>query len=204
VAVKLSLPHLFDEVVARFAAEGPWLTPPVVSPPAPGVPVPNLFGWRTKGQQLTTGVRILWIPGDDGSGSAGAVKAARSPGGNPRPLHTLAELCTVYITAHDKTAPENERKQYDATRLLYDAWLRAIYLAAFGTYSIVSTTWVTEKLERRHGAALRVVLAVEAVVPDVVQAMAPLDTFVDVTVEINSNGDETFAGEVLTTEEEAT
>lgn len=203
MAIRLSLPELFDAVVARFAAEGPWITPPVVAPPAAGVPVPNLFGWRSKGQQMTTGIRIAWVPGDDASGNVGAVGPARSPGGNPRPLHTLRELCTVYITSHDKTAAENERKQYDATRLLFDAWLRAVYLAAFGTYSIVSTTWVTEKLERRHGAALRVVLAIEAVVPDAAQATAPVDTFVELPVEIDSNGDGTYAGEVLTTEEES-
>ena len=206
MAIKLALPDLFDAVVTRFAAEGPWITPPVIDPPADGVPVPNVFGWQAKNQQITndgksfTGSRIAWIPGDDNGGSVGAIKAARQPAGNPRSLHTLAELCTVYLTGFDTTAPENERKQYEATRLLYDAWLRAIYLKAWGTYAIVSTTWVTSKLERRHGAAIRVVLAIEAAVPDFVEAVAG-GVSGEVPVEIDSNGDGTFTGEVLTTEE---
>lgn len=203
MAIKLSLPLLFDAVVARFATEGPWITPPVVDPPTPGVPVPNLFGWRKKAQQLTTGTRIVWIPGDDASGNVGEVVAARHPGRNPRPLHTLRELCTVYVVANDATGAEDERKQYEATRLLYDAWLRAVYKDAHGQYEIVASSWVTEKLERRWGATLRVLLAIEAMVPDAVQAVAPVDTFAEVTVEgIDSNGDAVFSEEeVFSTEE---
>jgi hypothetical protein len=203
VAVKLALPKLLDDVVERFALEGPWVvTPaPAAEPPVVGVPVPNLFGWRSKAKQLVTGTRIVWIPGDDASGNVGKLAPARHPGRNPRPLHTLHELCTVYIVANDATAAEDERKQYEATRLLYDAWLRAVYRAAHGTYEIVSSSWVTDKLERRFGATLRVLISVEAMVPDAVQTAAPVDTHAEITTGIDSNGDATFTEEVFSTEE---
>lgn len=151
----LALELLFDSVVARFAAEV-----------APGVaPVPNLFGWRDPAQKLTTGARILWIPGNP-NGDLGSLLPATQPGRNPRSIATLAELFTVEILAHDAAALENERAQYHATRLLFDAWLRAVYLAMPGRVALVTNEWITDRKERRFGAAIRAVCTVSAMVPD--------------------------------------
>lgn len=147
----LALSKLFADVTARFEADS--------------TDVPNLFGWRVPSQQLTTGQRIVWVPGDP-SGSAGEIAPPRNPGGNPRSLGVLLEIFTVWITGIDGTDPENETAQYIATRSLYDAWYRAVYLAAVGTFSIKSTAWVVNRKERRHGATLCVVATVQAKIPD--------------------------------------
>ena len=154
----LALPHLFDLVVARFAREG--------------TDVPQSFGWRAPQRHTTTSARIAWVPGDP-SGHAGELSSARNPGRHPRPLATLLERFTVILSAVDPDAPEDERRQYEATRLLYDAWLRAVYLAARGTFRIVSSTWDTTHNLRRRGAALVVVATVEAMIPDTPQATVP-------------------------------
>jgi hypothetical protein len=170
MAIILALPKLFDDVVARFAAEG--------------TVVPNLFGWRTPPQKLVTSSRICWVPGDD-SGALGELLPARHPGGNPRSLATLGELFTVWIVTSDPDAAkrENERAQYQSARELFDAWWRAVYLAAHGTVRVESASWVPEKKERRFGAAILVVGVIEAMVPDEEHDSAPVDTkaVIDVT-----------------------
>lgn len=162
----LAVPRLFDLVVARFAADAAAAVPPT-EPPA------QSFGWREPPKKNASGPRIVWVPGDDSSGDAGPILPARQVNRNPRPLATLAELVTVYIEASDLAAPEDERAQYQVVRELHDAWLRAVHLAARGSYEIRSQRWVIDKNVRRHGAALRVLLAVEAMVPDAPYTAAP-------------------------------
>lgn len=162
-----ALTHLFDAVTARFQDEG--------------THVPNLFGWREPAKKTVTGNRITWVPGDP-NGVLGAMTAAKQPGRNPRPLMTIEELVTVEIQASDPGNPEDERAQYVATRLLYDAWLRAVYLAARGTFRIVASSWLTEKKERRYGACIRVVLAIDAMVPDLAHEIAAADTGANIDV----------------------
>lgn len=172
-----ALTGLYDAVVARFLAEG--------------TEVPNLFGWREPSKRpasggagtAPTGTRITWVPGDP-DGDLGELGPAKQPGRNPRPLATLAELFTVEVQAHDPSAPENERLQYEAARLLFDAWYRAVYLAAHGTFELVSTQWLNEKNQRRHGACIRAVCAINAMVPDVAQRIAPVDVTAAFTAKI--------------------
>lgn len=163
-----ALTKLFDDVGARFVLEG--------------LEVPNLFGWREPARKTTTGKRIVWYPGDP-QGELGELASARYPGRNPRPLATLHELFTVEITTSDTATPENERAQYLAVRELFDAWFRAVHLAASGTFRIVSSEWVIDKKERRHGACIRVVASVEAMIPDVEITSAPVDTTADIDVD---------------------
>lgn len=152
-------------------------------------PVPNRFGWREPAKRGAS-PRITWVPGDDASGTLGEVGPARSPGRTPaRPLATLHELVTVYIEGLDPSALENELAQYTATRLLFDAWMRAVYLAAHGTFRVVSDTWVTETKERRHGAAIRVVLSIAAMIPDAPYTSAPVDVTASVTPALSPDGD---------------
>ena len=163
----LALEALFDAVKARFTAEGPTAA--------------NVFGWRQPAQ-LPVSARIAWIPGDP-AGTAGAAIAPRGPGGNPRSIATFEELFTVEISSNDPTAPEDERKQYHAVRMLRDAWHRAVYLAARGTFQIRSETWLIDRKERRHGAVLRIVVELQGMVPDVAQATAPVDTGASIAVQ---------------------
>lgn len=180
MAVVLALPYLFDEVSARFTREGTaaYMT----------------FGWLETARQIDTGNRIVWTPGDRG-GNVGAVAAAKYPGRNPRALATLEELFTCEITASDPAAPDDERAQYVAARLLYDAWLRAVYLAAVGTFRVVSAEWVGGDRARRHGATIRAVCTVQAVVPDLPIALAPVDAGAALAVqELDVTETETLAG----------
>jgi hypothetical protein len=170
MAIVLALEKLFNDVSARFVTET--------------TAAKNLFGWREPAKQLPTGVtgstpnaRICWVPGDDESGGVGDLGPARGPGGNPRSLGTLGEVFTVYLIASDPTQPENEFAQYKAARLLFDAWWRAVYLSAHGTLQLTKPKlrWANEKLERRHGAAIRVLLSVDAMIPDIAYPDAAVD-----------------------------
>jgi hypothetical protein len=155
----LAVTAAYDAVSQRLADEGTNVT--------------STFGWRESARQKS-GNTIVWMPGDS-TGVLGALGAARKPGRNPRPLATLAEFVTVEITGYDASQLENERAQYVGTRLLFDAWYRALYLAARGTFEVVSATWLVDKQQRSAGATLRVVVAIEAMVPDEPHAVAPTD-----------------------------
>lgn len=160
---KLAIDVLFDDVEARFELDG--------------TNVPNLFGWKTPAQQIVNGDRILWVPGDDGS-NVGQILPPRSPasdGTRPRWLATLEELFTIVIIAADQSQLENERAQYRAVRYLYDAWFRAAHLSLHGNFRIVSNKWNTSKKVLPHGAELRVVIAVRAMIPDVAHKAVPVD-----------------------------
>ena len=169
VRIRLALPTLYDAVVARFAADGTNAEQP--------------FGWREPQKYKTVRARIVWVPGDPG-GSAGAIKAARHPGQNPRSLSTLDELFTVHVSAFDPQFPEDERSNYRETRILYDAWYRAVYLAAHGTFEVQSLDWNVTKSERRHGTELVCVCAIEALIPDLPLALAPVDTEADIVTSL--------------------
>ena len=146
----LAVENLFNQVTASFAADG--------------INAVNVFGWREPTKH-PFGPRVAWVPGDP-SNSAGLSTAPRGPGGVPRALGMMRELFTVYFTAQDPSDPENELVQYHIVRMLHDAWYRAVYHAAFGTFWIRSEAWETKRSERRHGATLRVVCEVLAPILD--------------------------------------
>lgn len=184
MAHTLALTKLFDDVVARFAADAAAEVPP-------GTPVPNVFGWKTPGQRPGLKQRICWVPGDDGE--IGEVGAAKQPGRNPRSLGTLEELFTVYVESADLSSAsnaENERKQYESARNLFDAWYRAAWLAARQTLTIVSLEWVGEDFERQRGRAIRVVATIEGMLPDATFESAPVDVHANVTTHLEPNDTE--------------
>ena len=148
-ASSLALPLLFEQISARFAREGSAAV--------------FAFGWREPSKR-TKDLRVVFVPGDDGD--VGELAVARQPGRLPRPLATLEELVTVYLEAFDPSSAENELVQYTSARLLFDAFTRALYHAARGTFSMRSIRWVDNPNERRHGATMRLVIALDAMVPD--------------------------------------
>jgi len=147
---KLAWVNAFEVVSASFLADG--------------VPAVNLFGWRIPAQH-PKGNRIAWIPGDP-NGIVGTFLPPRNPGGEPRSLGTLGEVFTILINGHDPTEPENELLQYSIVRYLHDAWYRAFYGVAHGAFTIRSEAWVTTRTERRHGAALRIGVELQTMIPD--------------------------------------
>lgn len=154
----LPAPHIFPIEGLFAAVESSFL--------ADGYEVDMLFGWRAPAKKKTAARRITWVPGDP-SGTVGVLGAAKKTAGYmPRSLATLDELFTLEFGAVDHDHPESDAASYRATRLLFDAWYRAAYHAARGTFSIVSTGWETRRNERRHGALLRIVIALEAAIPD--------------------------------------
>lgn len=173
MAVVFALEQLFDGVAALIAADAAAEDPPVDPPP-------QTFGWREPAKRGTP-YRIVWVPGDDRNGDVGELGPAKQPGRNPRPLWTLDEQFTVYLEASDPTDPENERAQYHAARLLFDTWARAIYRVGRGTVHVSKPTWVVDKKVRRHGATIRVLASIDAMVPDTAYPLAPPDTAAEVT-----------------------
>lgn len=153
----LALEQLYDAVVARFAADGTVADQP--------------FGRRAHMRQLGDMPRITWAYGDP-QGNLGKVGAPRRPGGEPqRSLAMLPELFTCRITG--KAGPPyqgddagRERAQYVATRLLFDAWYRAVYLHAYGMFELVSCKWIFARNESQADAALEIVGAIQASIPD--------------------------------------
>lgn len=151
MAVVFALPHLFDAVVAQFAADG--------------MNVPQTFGWLEPARQQPTTARIVWVPGDT-TGMLGDIAAPKYTGMVPRQLFTLNELATVYVTAFDAVNATIERAQYEAARLLFDAWVRAVEIAAYGTYKFLRSEWLLGDRVRRAGATIRTVFAIQAPIVD--------------------------------------
>lgn len=182
-----ALVRLYEAVVARFAAEG--------SGPESPTEVAQSFGWREEPKQKVTAGRIVWRPGDATMG-LGTFGPPKQPGRvDARPLATLLELFTCTISAVDTSAPTDETKQYTATRALFDAWYRAVYLAARGTFSIVSAEWVTGNptgsiTQARHGGAIRVVVQIDAAILDAPLESVPSDTAAIVTSTMVATNDE--------------
>jgi hypothetical protein len=174
MADTLALEKLFFDVVTRFAAES--------------TEVPNIFGWREPTHRGGQQNRICWVPGDP-SGAAGEVGGARQPGRNPRSIGTLMELFTVYVEGRDATSPENEMAQYKAARLIFDAWFRAAYLSMRDLLVVKSASWMVDRTTRRHGATLRVVCTVQAMIPDAAYEVAE-DVEAIVDVQLDGDGDE--------------
>src|SRR5690606_2142778 len=156
-----------------------------------GLGVPNIFGWRGPAQQLKPGSRINWVPGDHTSGDLGKVGAPKWPGRHPRPLGTLGELFTVTITGIPSAGHlDNEAKQYRETRLLFDAWYRAVYNAAHGTFAIQRAAWIVNRKERQAGAAIRVLLELQAKLSDATDtAAAEMPLGADLAMKLNVSPD---------------
>jgi hypothetical protein len=153
MAVTLALPKLFADVSARVVAAVPGAV--------------CVFGWREPQKHLTgaPAARLVFVPGDS-SGSLGEDLPPRHVGRAPRPIATLGELFQVYVTAYDASAPENELAQYQAARVLFDEWRKAMHLAAHGTFEIQSARWNTDKSERRYGAEIIVTCSIQSMIPD--------------------------------------
>ena len=179
MAVVFALEKLYDDVAARFTAESTSVT--------------MAFGWREPAKHKTVANRIVWVPGRQGDGDAGVLLPPRAPGGNPRPLLSHGELFHVRISGFDATEPENERKQYAATMLIFHAWARAVYLAARGTFVIRSITWNTDKLERRHASELICLVELTGMIPDAEQAIAPVDTTAEIDTSLEDVTETTVA-----------
>lgn len=169
MAVEFALPRLFDRVVAQFAADG--------------TQAEQFFGWLAPAEQMRTNARITWTPGDK-NGVLGALGPPKYVGMPTRQIATLLELCTVEIYAFDPAQRTVERSQYQIVRELFDAWLRAVDLAAHGTYLIVGSQWVGGDRTRRAGASLLVVFSIQAPIVDEPTAVtaAPLDTGAEIEV----------------------
>lgn len=167
--ITLALEKLVDDVAARFVADGTECN--------------FHFGWREPVRQGPI-PRIVWVPGDP-QGSAGDIGPPKYPGISPaRPLANLNEAFTVHITAEDASDSSNERLQWKAARLLFDSWLRAVYLAAYGTFALSKPLWNRSKTERQRGATLIVVGAIGSMIPDEIAAVAPVNTHASLTTEL--------------------
>jgi len=171
------LTNLYDKVVASFDEDG--------------IDCNFSFGWRQPETHKTARRQIIFIPGDE-SGSLGDLVAPRSPGRNPRALHNLDELFTVRVEAIDMKAPESERAQYQAARELFDCFVRAMYLAAHGTYDVQALDWDTSKKARRNGAAIVMIASIKAIIPDVTHDVVPVDAQGDITTDLEDVSEKTL------------
>ena len=168
MAVVFALEKLYDDVAAILAVDAPTIT--------------QSFGWREPAKQLVQPPHIDWTPGESDSGDFGKVQGAKYPGGNPRSIWTPRELFTCLLQGYDPTAPTNERAQYHATRLVFDAWARAVYLAAYGMVSIDSVRYVVKRKDGRFGVTMRAVGAILGKTPDAAATPAPTDAKAHVTL----------------------
>lgn len=170
MAEVLAWPLLYDGVVAFFADEE--------------IAIVNQFGWSAPTRQpggalakvvATSPRRIVWVPGDDANGNAGKMLGPINPGRMPEPpLDTLDEVFTLYFVGVDSSDTADERKQYTAARLVFDQWRRAMHYAAYGDadsggrFAVLALSWKTDVVKlKQRGAALRALVTVQAMIPDV-------------------------------------
>lgn len=170
--VVLAWENLFTSVDASFVSLG--------------IQAANMFGWLEPAKQ-GEGDRILWVPGDP-SGKIGETTGARFPGQRPqfRPIATLHELFTIYIIAADPSDFESEIKQYHAARVLRDQWYAAAYRIAHGTFKIRDEQWKRDQPDRKYGATIQLIVALEAMTPDRAREFVLVDGVTpDVTLAVN-------------------
>jgi hypothetical protein len=170
---------VYDSIVARFAELAS--------------PATFAFGWREP-EVLEETPRIVFVPGDDTTNDIGEVTPPRNVGEVARDLLQIGELFTIYIAARDDTDRENERLQYRVSRFLLDDFLAALYLAATGTHRIVSLRWVRPKAALRTGGSIRVVVALEAPVPDEAAGVEVANAVGVTTTELLDNEEEDATG----------
>jgi hypothetical protein len=183
MATILALEDLFDTVVARFGLEATFGGVAGEASAVTAANAANKFGWHEPNRLLGPSNHIAWQPGDEG-GNAGELKPPKYPGRlDPgRPLGTLTDTFTCYISGFDPNNARSERAQWKATRLLFDAWYRAVYIAAHGTFTIRTVRWQTSKNEFRFGACLVVTGSVEGMIPDTTPTLAPANVHAAITV----------------------
>jgi hypothetical protein len=135
------------------------------------------FGWREPSKQQTAPVRVVWTPGDE-TGSLGQEMAAQkvsipvAAGQTARNLVDLDEAFHVQIQSVDSACAEDEEAQYNAVRMLWDAWRACAYRATHGQsrigfLTLVSARWKIEGVnEKRRGACLIVTGRIRSPNPD--------------------------------------
>lgn len=139
-----------------------------------------VFGWREVHRQQTKPRRVVWVPGDPTGKAGKLLGATKAPiatstrtgqAAKARNLADLDELFTVYVQAYDPTDPDNELKQYNEARLLFDALIAAIYRSsheghAVGVVHVDDPIWSVNQNEQKHGGRLTVVGRVRSPIPD--------------------------------------
>jgi len=153
--IKDGLGALVDSVEANLAARG--------------VTAIVEIGWKEPGKQAQGpggANRVVFIPsGEDGS--AGEIVAPKLAGMNEikdganvvayvRELRDWAREVVVSVWAADTTAPENERKQYEATVALLEEVMRSVQRFAPQRAAWGRARWIRPALERQFGRELRV------------------------------------------------
>lgn len=147
------------------------------------------FGRKAPPRQHALEARIVYVPGDD-SASVGELGAAKYPGNNPRSIATLNEAFRVYLDARDASAPTDDRTQWKAARLLFDAWYRTVFLVAEGTIQVRAVKWRSERAEGHGGDGMIVTCVIGSKVPDAPDDEADVDTGVILDVENGSTIEE--------------
>lgn len=142
-----AVPALYDRVAARFAAEA--------------TNVPMYYGWKEAATQVRDSARLVWVPGDP-SGNLGRIGPPKYPSRDQ--LLTLFEYVTIHGTAAEASDLTDSRAQYQRSRELLDALLRAVHLEAVGTYTVLQNLWygMHADVTRRWGASWKVVLEVQS------------------------------------------
>jgi len=91
------------------------------------------FGWRAREMILNQGPgganRIVVIPGDPQSGSAGQFTRGHQVSSNPRTLLTWHKLATLSVWGVDTTGLQDEAKQAAATETLVELAVQALHNA---------------------------------------------------------------------------
>ncbi len=176
-AAKLALDHLYERIVAETAER---LDP---------VPV-CVFGWREAPKQVNQGAgganRVVLEPGSNGK--VGDYAPAKLPGRNPNPLATLVELATLFLWGFDGTDPTDARLQYIAARRLHDVVIPICIRTFRGRWKASGPEWLKPEAARPYGAEMKVLFAVEAMVPDDLVPEAPGGTVTSVRTSMSVNG----------------
>lgn len=164
-------------------------------------PVMPVFAFGSR-EPMKRGERykISYVPGDDED--AGEIVQAKQPGRNPRPLHTFNERVTVIVDAAaidvtpvpTPTSPaEDQLAQWREARLLMNAFVRAVYLAATCTYTFDRVELLhPERKFRTHGYAYKLVMTLEEMIPDKALTTAPVNVHASYLTRLTDNENQTI------------
>jgi hypothetical protein len=157
----------------------------------PAVVTEFAFGWRASANR-SSAFRVVFTPGSDGD--LGELLPPLQLGGNPRSVADLGELFTVHLEARDATAPQDERKQYTAARLLFDAAWAYMRDAATALLELVDARWVggggTLGAQSQSGATIRLTCALRVPIPRETRLVisAATDALVATTAVVEDSG----------------
>lgn len=139
----LALQTVYDSIASYFASRE--------------LAVQMVFGFGSRKQNVRTPARIAFEPGN-GDGPrrplhTGIVDPVRQSEEDEAVFGTFNERFTLYLTAHDDSAPTDQAAQIVAVRILHDAVCDAVSQSDLSV-TLDGADWMVSSEVQQHGAGI--------------------------------------------------